>query len=249
MTNLAAHPLDIVHWFLTRKRPRRSRASAAAFAWRTTARRPTRRTRSSSIPASRPSGRTGRRAPARRRWARSSADPKAACRSHGAASLWWAIARFPRTTPCRSSPGRTRSADRSARSRPGRSKRGPSRSKTNRAMPGSNSSCTLRNFLDCVKSRKQPISDLESAPSRGHGLPSGQHFAAAGPAHALGREAGRDHRRCGGNADAGQTLSGAVGSRTTRPKSGVSRCCGHAGSGSPPGRGPCWGRSRGRHWP
>jgi hypothetical protein len=70
-----------------------------------------------------------------------------------------------------------------------------------------------RNFLDCVKSRKQPVANLESGHQGRHCLSPGQHLPQNRPQTRLGRHPRRNRRRQRSQRHARAPLSGAMGSR------------------------------------
>ena len=122
MTNLGQHALDIVHWCLGLEGPsggHQRRGPVQPHA--TTARRPTRRTRSSNTRAASPVGRTARRPGGWRRappTRSSSSVPGEAWRSRAKGSSSPPTVARLRRTPCPGSAEHTRSAGRPAPSGP-----------------------------------------------------------------------------------------------------------------------------------
>ena len=178
MTNLGQHSLDIVHWCpRPRRRRRRSPAPGGGSACRTTARRPTRRTRLFEYPGwtATWSHREASRGRCRRRTAlefcgttREPDDLAQGVRRH-ARPRGRPERRRPPVRPA--TPGRRPAAHAAAVGRAGALDRG--RSRTNRATSIDQFRRHARDFLDCVKSRREPISDLES----GHRVATACHLA------------------------------------------------------------------------
>ena len=232
-----------------RQRPvGRSPARAGGSPSRTTARRPTRRMRCSNTTAGRPRGRIARRAGARRR--RSGLE---FCGTQGQPDdLAQGLRRDPRpggrpaTRPSAASAARTRSAGRPGRARStkgGDEDRG--RSRTHRATSTTSSAATPGDFLECVRSRREPISDLES----GHRVATACHLANlslrlgrklrwdAERETIVGRSRGRRHARAAVPRPLGRRAKGPAGRMThgTDPSRDARRL---RGSGRRPSRPP-----------
>jgi predicted dehydrogenase len=109
MTNLGAHELDVVHWFMGTQAPQAVASSGGRS--KTAARLPTRRTRSSSTPDSQRCGRTAKRA-----WAagaargRNSSAPREASRSRVTGSKSFPTFAARRKIRSRNSEGNRRAA-------------------------------------------------------------------------------------------------------------------------------------------
>ena len=74
-----------------------------------------------------------------------------------------------------------------------------------------------RNFLECIRSRHEPISGFGGGTPRRHRVPSGKPFAPAGPKTALGPGARDRRERSRSNRLARTTVQGALGRRAQCP--------------------------------
>ena len=79
-----------------------------------------------------------------------------------------------------------------------------------------------RNFLECIRSRREPGLGPGERPSGGDRLPPGQPVSPHGPQDPMGRREG-DRRRCGRLGHVGSPVSQTLGCGTSRPRGRVVR--------------------------